>query len=204
MKILSNIVGRALDRVEAALYRRRYARHRATWPLFVGVVVLALVLPACGSVEKHARTALDATAHAVVAADAVVAGVYDRRSDEARSAALAAHPGLDEDDAVRSDYRARMERLDATVVALRGSSTALLDAQTILDAQGAESVLPMLGCVSLALGHLTETMRAAGLDPPPKLARAIGAIASLAGATCATTAEGAASVATTTETGGAP
>lgn len=170
-------VRRGLTWVEGRLVYARY-RLRDAGAMFI---VLAVVI-GCGGVERHARTALDVTAHGVVAADSVVATVYERRAAEAREASLAAHPGADQDDAVRADYRDRMNRLDAAVVALRTTRIALIDAQAVLDADG--DVLPTIGCVGVALAHLVEALREAGVDPPAKLTQALGAIADLATPLC--------------------
>ena len=163
---------RVLD-VDAALWRLRGRLHRMRsrlWPLFV---VLALCIGACGGVERHARTALDVSAHALVTTDAIVADVYTQRADEARTTATS----LD-------DYHARMATLDRTEAALRVARASLEAAQSGLDAHGADGVLGTIGCVADAMDRLLDALAEIGVDPPPKLRRAIDAIRAVAGDRC--------------------
>ena len=62
----------------------------------------------------------------------------------------------------------------------------LSSGRAVLDADG--DVLPTIGCVGVALAHLVEALREAGVDPPAKLTQALGAIADLTRAFWPTTA----------------
>ncbi len=162
-------IRRGLTYVEGRLAHAEYRmRHAGAW--FVCVAVLAV---GCGGVERHARTALDVSAHALVATDAIVAEVYEERA----SVALAASADL-------AEYRAAMERLDRTEAALRGARGALLAAEVALDAGDAEDVLGIVGCVADAMDRVLDALAAIDVDPPPKLRRAIDAIRVIAGDVC--------------------
>lgn len=175
-----NVARRGVLWADAMLWRARWeirqaqqraARRARPWPMFVAIAVLALT--ACGGVERHARTALDVSAHALVTTDAIVADVYERRAAEALEAATS----LD-------DYRDRMQALDRTEAALRVARSSLLAAQSGLDAHGAGNVLGSIGCVADAFDTLLDALAEIGVDPPPKLRRAIDAIRAVAGDRC--------------------
>ena len=165
-------IARLLDRVHAWLYQRRYDAHVRALRRAGIVVTSVVVLTACGGVERHARTALDVTAHALVATDSIVAEVYEQRAAEV----LAVATSLD-------DYRARMEPLDRTEAALRVARGALLAAESGLDAED-EDTLGIVGCVADAMDHLLDALAAIDVDPPPKLRRAIDAVRAIAGDRC--------------------
>lgn len=187
-----------LARVQARLRGVRSIPH--AW--FVVLAVLALA-GGCGGAERRARTALDVAAHALVATDAIVAPIYADRAEEAREAALAAHPGPDAADSVRRDYRERMRPLDAVEAALQTSRSLLLAAEAGVDANGADGTWAMLGCVALTLGRLLDALEHAGIDPPRRLAAAIDGLEAVAGGMCETEATAALGAASVAETGGA-
>ena len=183
------VIHRAIDAVEAWLYRRRYEAHvrararreraaAASW----FVVLAAVSLTACGGAERHARTALEVAARAVVATDEVTDRVYHDRAIVELDAAIAAHPT--DADAARADYRERMRTLDAVEAALRASASSVRAAEATLDAPGADDLLGTLGCVAVAIGRLVEALGAAGLDPPEKLADALDVVLGVVPATC--------------------
>ena len=153
---------------------------RLLGPWFLAIVAFAAI--GCGGVERHARTALDVSAHALVATDVAVADVYEERAAVHLDAAFAAHPG--DLAAARADYADRMRPLFRTRDALELARESLLAAQSGIDAHGADGILGAIGCVADAFDGVLDALAEIGVDPPTKLRRSIDAIRAVAGDRC--------------------
>lgn len=173
------------DRITAAFWRWRFARaqraadarlakqHRRRaeengW--FIGCLVVCLALSGCHGAERATRTALDVTAHAVAAADTVVAREY---ADAAREQ-LAAATDLD-------DYHHRMQRWDRVESSLRAIVQALYAAEAALDAAGADGARGVLACVYTAAVDLVGALSALDVPIPQALARAVDTLGAFVG-----------------------
>ncbi len=142
---------------------------------FVGALLcLSLATVGCGGRwERPTRSALDVTAHALVAADEVLAPAY-------RAAAFEA---LEEAE-TRADYDARMRRWDAAETAARTAASALRTAETAVDAGDHGATLAAVPCVAQALHALVETLVHAGVRVPRQLADAARTVAALTSGAC--------------------
>jgi hypothetical protein len=156
------------ERESARAYRERAERNG--W--FVGCLALVacLSLAGCHGAERATRTALDVTAHAVAAADTVVAREY---ADAAREQ-LAAATDLD-------DYHRRMRRWDRAEEALRTVAQALYAAEAGLDAADATSTRGALACVYTAAVDLVGALSALDVPIPQALARAVDTLGAFVG-----------------------
>lgn len=134
------------------------------------VVLAALTVYGCHGAERATRTALDVTAHAVAAADTVVAREY---ADAAREQ-LAAATDLD-------DYHARMRRWDRAESALRAIVQALYAAEAALDASGAANARGVLACVYTAAVDLLGALSALDVPIPQALTRAVDTLGAFVG-----------------------
>ncbi len=170
-------VRRGLTLVEGRLVHAEYGLRHRTGALFLAFSVIAL--SACGGAERHARTALEVSAEALVATDTMVSSTYVRRAAEARDEASAAHPGPEGADAAEADYHDRMRSLDRAEAALRGVASTLYAAEAQVDAHEAEGYA-VVGCVAVAFEHVLEALGPAGLDPPRQVRAAISAIRAIA------------------------
>lgn len=157
---------RALQRAEGVILR---ARRRLIGPLFVALAAL-MFATGCHGAERATRTALDVAAHAVVAADTLVADRY----------ATASHDALDAS-ASLADYHTRMSRWDRAEEALRATRAALYSAEYAVDATGAEGVAGILACVRASMATLLEALAALDVPIPEALTRAVETLESFVG-----------------------
>jgi len=137
-------------------------------------LALGLTLAGCHGFERGARTALDVSAHAIVAVDADLAPRYEAAAEVALAAA-----------ADRAEYEARMARWNAAEVALRTARSSLLAAESGIDAAdtGGE-VRSVVGCVGVALGRVLDALAEVDISPPPKLRDAVRQFSALGALFC--------------------
>lgn len=156
----------ARDRAFSARLRARY-RSGDFW---VGCLAALMLATGCHGAERATRTALDVAAHAVVAADTLVADRY----------ATASHDALDAS-ASLADYHTRMSRWDRAEEALRATRAALYSAEYAVDATGAEGVAGILACVRASMATLLEALAALEVPIPEALTRAVETLESFVG-----------------------
>lgn len=141
------------------------------------VCLLAWLAVGCGgSGLRTARSAVEYTATAADAADAVVSDGY---TDAARDA-------LDKSESL-DEYRAIMRPWDAAVAAVTALRGALLAAEDALDAWGAggqERWIGMAACIWAALTDVYDTMAALGLPLPESLTEAINYVSRFVAGIC--------------------
>ncbi len=137
---------------------------------------LSLTVSGCAHAPRAVRTTLAASAHAVLVADGIVADRYER----ARVVELEAAASLE-------DYRARMRSLDRAVDALAASASSLRAAEHAVDAWDRGNEGATMGVVACSLSSLVEVadaLRAANVEPPADLTRALELARGLATLTC--------------------
>ena len=146
---------------------------RLLGPWFVALA-LGLTLAGCHGFERGARTALDVSAHAIVAVDADLAPRYEAAAAEALAASATA-----------DEYAGRMERWNATERALRTARSSLLAAESGIDAADTDGeIRSVVGCVGVALGRVLDALAEVDVSPPPKLRDALRSFSRLGGLFC--------------------
>ena len=150
-------------------------RWREAAAFVVAVIALAFAATCatgCGGAPRAVRTALDVTAHAIVATDEEVAARYTAAADRALEAS-----------ATREEYRRRMATWDRLEASLRSTRVALLVAERSVDAWEAKeaSARGALGCLADAVQLLADGLVEAAIPIPPKLLQVLALSSSVVG-----------------------